>query len=385
MADRRQTRSMSRHSNVTGDGTSNKTTQKTKVSQTRRRREQRKVKAYPEPRRQATNDKLLTGVVHQGLAGDTWGDKMFAGNTGGDRMLAGDTEGDKMLTGDLFAGDSDLSYQTPVWVEDVGQPLVTLVYDPDHQTLWGRPACGGGFWRMRFGSENGYTRSIGFVFIEGMPAGYGMCLDTRRSALVTCDGNRFQVYSEVGILLIQKELPSIGRVADIAYCRKKNRYIIGHSDGKLTELDAVDLSIIEKRELNFPNVFPLYMTHTEDPCRTTIAPTINETVLVKTEDRTFSMACGVDLGHLIQPRGTCYDSRGSLIICDSGHNRIIRGCKDGSGVCHWEVLIPPELMQGVKPSCVVLVDDRYLLVTGEDTLPHTLTCYHYNTNKQQQQ
>ena len=94
----------------------------------------------------------------------------------------------------------------------------------------------------------------------------------------------------------------------------------------------------------------------------------------------FCNSLGNEIGNWNEPRDHCWDAQGMLIVCDSGNNRVLRNFTDYKERENWEIILSEENIPGSKPSCVTVVDDKYLyLVSSVDDAPK-LSCYLYCNN-----
>ena len=132
---------------------------------------------------------------------------------------------------------------------------------------------------------------------------------------------------------------------------------------------------------------PWWAIHTDHPTCQTVVCENQDPKITMISDTVFSMSnhCdyidGTRVNQLQAPRGLCYDSQQSLLVCDYGSDCVWRKHTpvDPAQCGWWENVLSLECIPGGLPSCVVLVADKYLLVSSGVQSPYYITCTKYST------
>ena len=281
----------------------------------------------------------------------------------------------------------------PCWGMSVGRPIRDMVYDPLPRCLWVRLGTfsgqqPGSVWKIGLDSDCKLLRKgIGMVtpqeVVSGIADGYGLCVDTKRRALVICDKRSLKVVDYEGKHIQKVYLKGAGDVSNVCYCSEKDQYIIGHSTTAIWEVDAATMTLIKpKRKHGLRTAHPWRMSHLEDPCVHYVSTT--DRIIHITQIGYMNTFCSTYknnkmINYLDGPAGICWDTAGSLLVCDHGNGCVRRKSYDEGGFTkRWEVILPVEKVPGGKPSCVAVVDDRFVLVSSSDTKPGRITCYQYS-------
>ena len=294
-----------------------------------------------------------------------------------------------LYTGNLYRRITPGEHMPCLWEASLGVQIRNMVYDSTQGCLWLRMGGDGAIWRMNITTDGRISPTKGkaqpIIITSDIEDGYGLCLDYKRQLLVICDGNKLKTFDYGGNLNRKVSLTGATFLTAAAFCPSKDTYLVGHSLKKIWEIDATAMLILKKDKHEYWGcVYPWWMLHVEKrQCTTYLGMTGAHRLLTNSVKSSSMQLCfGQGLNNLDTPRDMCWDAKRSIILCDHGNNTVKHNYNyhyNVTAVGHWEELLPPERIPGGKPSCVALINDKYLVVSSSEDRPYKLSCFKYYT------
>ena len=262
--------------------------------------------------------------------------------------------------------------------ESVLEGLVyDVVYDSEGEDpgWWVR----GAYTLYRYNREGVVGSRVG----EGVVGQGGcVCINTRRGWVVTTNNNdRVTCLSRTGEVVKEMTVPEDGWLYGVTYCHHRNTYVmadIRHSS--ILHVNSDSCLVIQTVGVNDSRIkYPWMLCHqniSDVTCHVVVTDFADNSVHVITGDGDVirTLGCkGRGDRELRQPYGVCADTRGRVVVCDSGNWRVVRYWCDGSNM--WEeVLVTRHCCTG-SPWCVSLSDDVVHMLVGMNSGRGTLKCF----------